>query len=475
VPFFAAAAFACWKFAPSSEIDRAAFTAVARGSANPPLFISGNGSHSAPWQLRTLAPNKKPDPRGAPFVISLGDDPDRVFQNSPPSPIDLAVILKNIHRLGVEKVAVAPVLAWENPDAIALQALESALNDFSAVVTAAPLSRAAVSSPLPPAFRRASIPLDQITGDFSELPVVNHLPVSGAVLGGENALAGFTHLESETAGEQVHLIARWEDRIVLNFSVLTVLSHRRLPIEGVRIEPGNFLKLSADGPAVPIDSFGRLPIPLKRLPAIAKISAESLIDDTDPIPDSLVQPVVLRDDQSTVDSSTRAFSQNLTSAIAAISSDAGLDDPRTFRRLPVNWELGLLATLVLILTSLLFKNSFARQLGFGLLASALVVAQWISASFAEIWLPGIAGLAAIATAAIFAKIFFSDSNASAAEPIVATPTPPPTPEIVEPVVKKTTKRKSADPTDKEPPKKTPAKKAVAKRAPRKKNPPPSQS
>jgi len=484
VPFFAAAAFACWKFAPTTEIDRAAFTTVARGSANPPLFISGTGSHAEPWQLRTLAPNKKPDPTQTPFIISLGDDPDRVFQSSPPSPIDLAVILKNIHRLGVEKAAIAPVLAWENPDAIALQALDSALDDFSSVVTTAPLSRAAVSSPLPPAFRRASIPLDQVTGDFSALPVVNHLPVSGVVLGGEKALAGFTQLESETASPYLHLIARWDDRIVLNFAVLSILSHRGLPIDGVRIEPGNFLKLSETGPAVPIDSFGRLAIVPKPVPVDAKISAESLIDGADLIPANLAQPVILRDDQSAADPATRTFSQNLNTLIAAISSDAGLSDPRTFRRLPTGWEIGILSAIVLVLIALLFKNSFARQLGFGILAGFLIISQGLGASFAGVWLPALAGLAAILTAAIFAKLFFVDQPVAAAEPVlepepVSKPEPVvpkieprPVPEIpvVTPLSKKPIKTSRASKKSPEP-----AKKTVAKKAPRKKNPPPSQS
>ena len=162
-----ATAFLAWMWLPGTAIDRVAFTAVARGFANPPFFIAGNGSHASPWKLRTFAAKNLTDKRQAPVIVSLGDDPDGFFQSSPPSPIDLAVILSNFQRLGAHQAATAVVLAWESPDPIGLAALDKALSRFDSLVMAAPLARGAVPEQIPPAFRKASVPLETLRGDPS--------------------------------------------------------------------------------------------------------------------------------------------------------------------------------------------------------------------------------------------------------------------------------------------------------------------
>jgi len=194
-----AAALVVWIVAPGTGLDRAAFTTVARSLVNPPLFVSGNGTRADPWKLRAFSPDSKSDRRNAPVIVALEDDPEGFFQSSPPAPIDLAVIFTNFHRLGAKKAAAAAVLAWETPDPIGLAALEKSLARFDSLVMAAPLSRGAVASAMPRAFRRASIPLSAVRGDTSSLPVVNRVPIPGVILGGQNALAGFSVLEAEAA------------------------------------------------------------------------------------------------------------------------------------------------------------------------------------------------------------------------------------------------------------------------------------
>ena len=326
----AATATVAWLWLPGTALDRAAFSAVARGFANPPFFISGNGSHAGPWKLRTFVSHAKPDSRQSPVIVSLGDDPEGVFQSSPPSPIDLAVILANFQRLGAKKAATAAVLAWDAPDPIGLTALDKAISRFDSLVMAAPLSRGAVPEPMPPAFRRASIARDKVHGDVSSLPVVNRIPIPGIILGKENTLAGFQLLESEPATDFPPLLARWEDRIVFSFPLLTVLQGLELPLDGIEIRPGQFLKLSPDGPILPIDQYGRLTIPLKPLAPGAEIPAEALIDGGDELfPKQAPGSVILRDLRSAAEPATRAYSRQLPALIATITS-AGLAPEHEF-------------------------------------------------------------------------------------------------------------------------------------------------
>lgn len=399
----AATATVAWFWLPGTALDRAAFSAVARGFANPPFFISGNGSHAGPWKLRTFVSHAKPDSRQSPVIVSLGDDPEGVFQSSPPSPIDLAVILANFQRLGAKRAATAAVLAWDAPDPIGLTALDKAISRFDSLVMAAPLSRGAVPESIPPAFRRASIPMENIRGDASSLPVVNRIPIPGIILGKDNTLAGFQLLESEPATDFPPLLARWEDRIVFSFSLLTVLQGLELPLDGIEIHPGQFVKLSPDGPILPIDKYGRLTIPLKPLAPGAEVPAEALIDGgEDLFPKQAPAPVILSDLRSAAEPATRAYSRKLPALIAAITS-AGLAPEHEFRRLAKGWEISLLLLVCLALAACTRLADFPRNTAFLTIAAFCITTQFVAAGTAMIWLPGLSALAALGCAICAAR------------------------------------------------------------------------
>jgi hypothetical protein len=405
----AAAAFGLWQAMPGTELDRRVFTMVLKGFANPPFFVSGEGSHASPWQLRALSPVAKPDPEKAPVIVSLGDDPDGFFQSSPPAPIDLAVILSNFQRLGVKKAGVSAVLAWEIADVIGLAALEQALGRFESLTFAAPLSRAAVPAPILPGFRRASLPLDQVRGDVMDLPVVNRCPIPDVVLGGENALAGFSVLESEPAGELPFLVARWEDRAVFSYALLAVLQRLDLPPDGVEVRLGESIRLSQSGPVVPIDDHGRLSISLKPMAARAVIPAESLIGGEGLLPEQGLEPVILRDDRSVAEPATRAFSRDLPAWVTAIASEAGLGPARPFPRLAKAWEWGVMSGMVLLLVRLCSLPEFARNLCGLVLIGVCVASQWVGLGMASVWLPGLPLSFAVLSALVVSGLIGEDS------------------------------------------------------------------
>ncbi|MGL4399447.1 MAG: hypothetical protein ACRCXD_06240, partial [Luteolibacter sp.] len=404
--WFAAAVttLVAWKWMPGTRLDRAAFATVARGSANGPLFISGAGSHSQPWTLQTFSSNSKPDQRQAPIIVSLGDDLEGFFQSSPPAPIDLAVIFSNFQRLGAEKAATAAVFAWEEPDPIGLAAFEKSLTGFDSLVMAAPLSRGVVAAQMPPSLRRASIPADRVHGDISSLPRVNRLPIPGVILGGETTIAGFSVLESEPASPLLPLLARWEDRVVFSFPLLTVLQRLDLPLDGIEVRLGAYLKLGPSGPIIPINDSGRIAMPVKSMAAYAEISAEALIDGGDDLfPKQAPDPVILRDDQSASEPATRAFSRGLSATIAFIASSGGLTEAGEFRRLPESWEILFLSGVVLILPTLCAASQFGRCLGITIMLGAVLTAQWVAFGLASTWLPGLPASAAILIAPVAAK------------------------------------------------------------------------
>lgn len=478
----AAAGFGVWKYGAGSSLDRAAFGVVAGGFVNPPLFVERKGTHAEPWTLRTFSNEAKPGRKDAPLVVSLGDDVGGFFQSSPMSPVDFAVVLKNFHRLGAKKVATAAVFSWEKPDAVEYVALERSLAAFDSLVTTAPLSYGPVSDmPLPQEFRRASLPVDAVSGKgFLRLPVVNRIPLSGVILGGEKAMAGFSILESEQRSRFLHLIARWkslgDDRLLFSTALLAVMQRLELPLSGMEIRPGEYLKLGPDGPIVPMDDYGRLSIPLRSLPGYAEIPAEEVIDGGEELfPKDALLPVVLRDDRTAAEPATQAFSKTLSAAIANLSSREGLAPSRVYPRLPQEWETGILGGVVLLLAMLGAAGDSKRHVGALVLAGLFLAAQWIAFGMASVWMPGIPVLAAIASAVVVARFTGRGKKPTSPIPVDSQELAPQmvTPELVTesepepgPVPEK-----PAPKTSSKPPAKKAAKKPAPPKTPRTKKPP----
>lgn len=399
-----AVSFAVWAWVPGTSLDRAVFSTVCRAFTNPPYFVSGEGKAASPWMLRSFTENDRVDPEKAPIVISLGDDPNSIFQSSPQSPLDLAVILSNFQRHGIQRPAIAAVLAWDQPDMMSFASLEAKLASFSSVTMAAPVSRGAVPETMPAAFRRASIPLENVKGEHGALPVVNRVPVSGTILGGDNCAAGFQSIDSENSGSHPPMLARWDDRVVFAFPLVAAMRHLTVSPEQIEVRLGEWVKLGAKGPTLPIDRFGRLTMPLPRVSARTTLLAEDLIDAVPGIiPDAGKALVYLRDDHSAADPVTRAFSRSLASITTAITSDAGLRPALVFRRAETRTEGLALGVLTFILAWTAGRSRFQQTVGFLSLAGLCLICQWIAAGSAQMWLPGIAALGGIFTAALLCR------------------------------------------------------------------------
>lgn len=384
-----AAGFA-WLAVPGGTLDKLAFKLVARGFANPPLFVTGFGSRGTPWNLRTFSATAESDPRHAPLLVALGDDPEGIFQSSPPSPVDMAVVFSNFQRLGARKAASAAVLAWDEPDVIGLAALEKTLGKFESLVMAAPVTRGASPQPLPPEFRRASLPLSAVAGDASLIPQVNRIPLPDVVLGGQ--LAGFQVIDSETQGPAPFLLARWDDRVIFAFPLMVVLQRLGIPVDKVEIRPGEHLKLGKDGPVVPIDRHGRMVVPAGKTKPFARIAAEALIDGGDDLfPRQAPDPVILLDDRGSAEPATRAFSRGLSPVVAAIASDSGMSRAKGYPRPRALMELLLLLILCGLCTATAGLGGLSARICWALLGTMLAVAQCVGFS-AGWWLPGPAGV-----------------------------------------------------------------------------------
>ena len=352
---YSAATLLVWAVVPDSSLDRAFFYLTARSFANPPFFITDTETQNGGYTLRTLR-GSSPDLLGKlPPSITINDDLDNVFQTSPPSPVDFAVILKNLKRLGQESVAIGMPLSWTDPEVVSLAALDQQLNSFKAAITSAPLTRKPQPSPLPSAFRRASIPLSDLGGNISVLPIVNCVSIPDVILGTKSSLAGFTILESETATEFPSLIARWDDRVVFSFQLLAALDHFDAHLSDLEIRTGKHIAIKKAGLYIPIDQFGRLAIkpPILSASDISSIGAEELIDaPADFLAANPFEPALIRNTLSSTDPASSRYSDTIVPTVSLLSDPSGTTLAQTFERVPWYAEILYLGALLSLIYGL---------------------------------------------------------------------------------------------------------------------------
>lgn len=413
--------------------EREVFAKVARAFANPPLFTEGDGSDDNPFGYRAQAAVTKIDRAKAPVVVSIGDDPDGVFQESPPAPADIAIVLRNLHRLGARNAAVAAVLAWQEPDLTAFKALEIALGKFEMVVHAAPLARHTLRQEMPEAFARAALPPEALTGDVSRLPIINRVAVADMVFAPGKGVAGFSTLDNVELKGRVPMLARWEEdpdhRVVLAFPLLAVLARYELPIGGVKVRLGEAISLGPNGPLVPIDADGCLALPPKPVASRADVAAEAILQGEKGIFPDDPGLIVLRDDQSWASAATRRFSRDLSSVMAAIGSDGGLVPAVSYHRVSGTAVLTLAGFLLAGMGLACGLGRFGRNVVFGLLLGYVAITQFLSFGLAELWFPGVPSALGLLAGWGMCGLLGHGRASVAAEPTPeAVATPPPVPE-----------------------------------------------
>jgi hypothetical protein len=402
---------ACW-FIPGSSVERYAFLFTTIPFSGSESVIDGDGSFEKPYAHKSTKPldfNKI----NQPIDIAITDDPNQIFQSSPPSPVDFAMILNNLRRLKQDSIAIGIPLTWTEPEAIPLAALDKQLDSIQHLITSAPLSRGATPSPIPPSFRRASIPLSQLHGNTALVPVVNRIPIPGVLLGNDPTLpgftsfAGFTTLESEPDQNSLPLIAIWDDRVVLSFHLLAALNHLQIPPSSIEIHLGRHIYLGKKSHYIPIDNYGRLslfPEPFKKLKT-QPFPAEDLLDATEQtLPKQSFKPLVIRSTHSAQDLSSMEFSNNLIQTITLLSNPSNGFSIKYYGSLTKDVALLFIAALLCLIFGIQnFCPGRDARVPLLALAAFIFILHFLIVHFTATWIPTLPALAAIAIAIFFTR------------------------------------------------------------------------
>jgi len=215
--------------------------------------------------------NKAPD-----YLLCLiDDDPDQINAFGTYHPTDLAITLENLQEKGVTSIYITTHLRWPQLDPEERATLSTTIETFDHATLSTPLRRDPSTSRIPDFLLRSSLPAKALGKDADLIPQVNTLSLPPDIEVPNNALTGFSSIETITPTHgTIPLLARWDDRIVFNANLIEHLQHLNLTIEDLTVIPGQSIRLGNQGNIIPIDRFGQYrATPLTKTPTPPVINA----------------------------------------------------------------------------------------------------------------------------------------------------------------------------------------------------------
>ncbi len=213
-------------------------------------------------------------------IFALTDDPDRVFESIPLSPVDWAVTLRRIQAKGIKHLAILPQMSWPEPSEITISSLEASLAPFSSVTLGLDLSQKYEETPPPKWLQESLLKPAQIQGDLSRLLQVNHIETPPATTSLSNISYGFVALENRNLEDPFApfpLLVRWGDALVPSFPLMARMKELGLSPAEIKGTLGEILTLGDSGITMPLDLNGCYPQVAPPRNLLPPLALESLI------------------------------------------------------------------------------------------------------------------------------------------------------------------------------------------------------
>jgi hypothetical protein len=346
-----------------------------KASSSSPNLIFDEDVASNTISARTLSVQAD---RGRDFqIIHITDDPDHIFEHTPPSPLDYAVLIESLRNRGYNQVVLATRMTWDDEPGLEAKGLSGRLALFQSSVIAIPVTRGATAQPLPDALQRALIPFSKVTGNHKLIPIVNQVSLPAHAGGGAQTLAGFDKIESSPASEgSIPLLAQWEGQgLIPSLELLSVMMAHNVSPSDLIVHSGKYIRLGKNGPVLPLDAYGQTPRPSSEAPLItaAALRAETLITQktATPVTDQdqvcLIHAVGEKTIPTSLLSATR---MNDLLTLAKVSPVPGA--AKAYRRLPRWAEIVILVDIALAACWFAGFTLWNRHFAFALTAAFLL-------------------------------------------------------------------------------------------------------
>ncbi len=331
-----------------------------------------------------LAQSNQPDKKQNFDIVAVTDDPDRIFENTPPSALDYATIFAKLHEQGATTLVAGTTMGWDDEPALQLTALNQQIKKFDRVLAGVPLRRSPNGTPIPDIFLSSEISTKQLRGDSKLLPQVNALALPNQLEASKHLLLGFSQLESEElSDDHIQLIAMWDGHIIPSFElVLIMVAYDKSP-EDLHIHLGQTLTLGADAPIINIDQWGRTPLALNHPLAQPTTSADALFIEAV----SLTHPPLLIANGKKSQLANQISQQRLADTLATIQLFPVAKQPIEYTRLPSWAEAVIIIDLALLLSWLSGRSRFTHILSVLLIISFSYLLILELMQMLKFWLP----------------------------------------------------------------------------------------
>lgn len=317
------------------------------------------------------------------FICNIDDDPGGVFEQGSYTPLDLAVTISNLKRLGIKHLFLGTHLHWPNADQKDNDTINTAISELESCIISVPLKRSLSDSPIPDYLAKSSISQNNITGNTNLIPEVNQTSLAPTFDIPYNTLVGFSQLESEESSHKIPLLARWNDRIILSSLLLERLKHLDLNPSDLKITLGSKIDLIGASNYIPIDEKGYFsPDSQASSPTPDIISADITELSPSDVKSHLALVTASKEDAYSILAIKEPIKQ-LTQLVATTHTA----NQRTIQRIPLWLEI----TLLVLLAALLARISKLSEVKFSLAALILladvIVISLLMNHYASYWIP----------------------------------------------------------------------------------------
>ncbi len=212
------------------------------------------------WLIDTKKVKAKPP---SVTLLRISDSESSIFQEWPPSPIDYAIILKNLKEYKAKLVAIEPSMSWNNAGEGLLETLRTASLKYNK----GELLMGAVFQMDQSVFESNDQlinllnPISNISGDIKRIPEFTMIdPLPDRRLTSIGIPFGFTSIDMAEQDKmnnplKVPLLARIKEAIVPSFALRAIMMEQDMNSNDVTIHLGDKIAFS-NGTTIPIDSQG---------------------------------------------------------------------------------------------------------------------------------------------------------------------------------------------------------------------------
>lgn len=242
------------KYAPwITEVDHACARAALRSQHGESALIENVDSSMMVREL--VKQQQSPEIR----LITVTDDEEHIFESSPPSPLDYAVMMDHILKRGSKSISLTTQMAWDDEPGMQAQTLSNQLEKFPRAVFAVPVKRGATAATPPPSLARSLVKHEQWKSSYRQLPVINQVALPAHIDGGAHTLAGFNLIESEDQETgRLQLFANWQEHGLLpSIDLLILMNFHGVSPKDLIVTRDSVLRLGENGPVIPMDRYGR--------------------------------------------------------------------------------------------------------------------------------------------------------------------------------------------------------------------------